>query len=427
MAARRGKTARIASSAAVGLAAFLVSLTAFAQEYLVAVGTQRMVRVEYSIGRSAVGSSEIADYKILENRREILITGKEAGETTLTLWDQQGLLKNEFRIRVRPSAGSANQIIDEMKQLLGGIEGITFKAVGRNVWLEGEVLTARDMDRIKTVLESYPEVKSLVNMSPVTQEMLDVATAEGVKTVQLTLTIMEIDKNLSRQLGVKWGGSVSPQTSAPLQIPGAPFLGPITGVVKDILPQLNFMTSSGKSRVLASPTLITQSGKEADLFVGGELPIPVAQGGGAISIEYKEYGVKLKFLPEVDTQNNINTAINMEMSSLGGPSAGGAPGILTNRVNTNVFVREGESITLGGLVQSTDAQAVDKIPGLGNIPVLGNLFKSRSFIKNETEFLVFATPKLIRSASEAGAELKDKVQGDFEEFSEIGQKKKKKK
>lgn len=427
MATRPGKTARTAVRLAAGAAVLILSSAALAQEYVVAVGTQRMVRVDYAIGRSAMGSAEIADYRILENRREILITGKEAGETTLTLWDQQGLLKNEFRIRVRPSSGSANQIIDELKQLLGGIEGITFKAVGRNVWLEGEVLTQRDMDRIKTVLESYPEVKSLVNMSPVTQEMLDVATAESVKTVQLTLTIMEVDKNLSRQLGVRWGGSLSPQSSASLQSSGGSFLGPITGVVKDILPQLNFMTSSGKSRVLASPTLITKSGNEADLFVGGELPIPVAQGGGAVSIEYKQYGVALKFLPEVDTQNNINTKISVEMSSLGGPSAGGVPGLLTNRVNTNVFVREGESITLGGLVQSTDAQAVDKVPGLGNIPVLGNLFKSKSFVKNETEFLVFATPKLIRSAEEAGAELKEKVQSDFEEFSEIGAKKKKKK
>jgi pilus assembly protein CpaC len=178
------------------------------------------------------------------------------------------------------------------------------------------------------------------------------------------------------------------------------------------------MTSTGKARVLAQPTLITKSGQKAELFVGGEIPIPVAQGGGGISIEYKEYGVKLQFEPKVDTQDNIDTAIFVEMSSLGGPVAGGAPGLITNRVNTSAFVQTGESITLGGLIQAADAENVDKVPGLGNIPVLGNLFKSKQFIRNQTEMVVFATPRIV-TAAEAGAGLKDKVTGDFEEFEEI--------
>jgi pilus assembly protein CpaC len=128
--------------------------------------------------------------------------------------------------------------------------------------------------------------------------------------------------------------------------------------------------------------------------------------------------VKLQFEPKVDTQDNIDTAIFVEMSTLGGPVAGGAPGLITNRVNTSVFVSTGESITLGGLVQASDAENVDKVPGLGNIPVLGNLFKSKQFIRNQTEMLVFATPRVV-TAAEAGAGLKDKVTGDFEEFDEI--------
>lgn len=187
------------------------------------------------------------------------------------------------------------------------------------------------------------------------------------------------------------------------------------------------LTSSGQARVLARPTLITRSGQKAELFVGGEIPIPVAQGSGAVSVEYKEYGVKLEFEPHVDTQDNIDTTIFVEMSNLGGPSPGGnAPGLITNRVMSNVFVRQGQSITLGGLVKSEDAENVDKVPGLGSIPVLGNLFKSKGYMRNQTEMVIFATPTIV-SADEAGRELREHVTAEFEEFEEIDTHKVKKK
>lgn len=389
------------------------------EQQVVAVGAQTVVRVDFAIGRSALGNDSIADFKILDNRHEIVLTGRKAGETTLTLWDQQGGLRSEITVRVRPSSGGARQITEELEQLLGGIEGIHYKEVGGTVWVEGEVLTQRDLDRVNKVLEGYPEVRSLVELSPMTQVMMDQAEADSVKTVQMEVTIMEVDKSMMRNLGVRWSSSVNPNAAAPFQTGSGGGFGPITGVISNILPTINMLTSTGKARVLAQPTLITKSGQKAQLFVGGEIPIPVAQGNGAISIEYKEYGVKLEFEPKVNTQNNIDTAIFVEMSSLGGPApGGGAPGLITNRVNTNVFVKDGESITLGGLVRSEDAQSIDKVPGLGSIPVLGNLFKSKQFIRNQTEMLVFATPRLV-TADEAGAALKDKVTGEFEEFTEI--------
>ena len=401
---------------ALVLAAASIAAAAQMEQQVVAVGAQTIIRVDFPIGRSALANDNVADFRILESRQEVLLIGRKAGETTLSLWDQQGTLQREILIRVRPSSGGAKQITEELQQLLGGIEGIEYREVGGTVWLEGEVLTERDLERITKVLESYPEVRSLVELSPMTQQMMDRAEADSVKTVQMDVTIMEVDKQMLRSLGVKWGSSINPSSSLPFE---GTSIGPISGVIDNILPSINMMTSTGKARVLAQPTLITKSGQKAQLFVGGELPIPVAQGGGAISIEYKEYGVKLEFEPKVDTQDNIDTMIFVEMSSLGGPAAqGGAPGIISNRVNTNVFVKTGESITLGGLVQASDAQNVDKVPGLGSIPVLGNLFKSKQFIRNQTEMLVFATPRVV-TAAEAGSGLKEKVTGDFEEFDEI--------
>jgi pilus assembly protein CpaC len=401
--------------AGVLLLATAVTTSAQMEQQVVAVGAQTVLRVDFPIGRSALANDTVADFRILESRQEILLIGRQAGETTLSLWDQQGTLQREILIRVRPSSGSAKQITEELESLLGGIEGIQYREVGGTVWIEGEVLTQRDLDRIGKVLESYPEVRSLVELSPMTQQMMDRAEADSIKTVQMDVTIMEVDKQMLRSLGVKWAGSVNPSSTLPFE---GSSVGPISGVISNILPSINMMTTTGKARILAQPTLITKSGQKAELFVGGEIPIPVAQGGGGISIEYKEYGVKLQFEPKVDTQDNIDTAIFVEMSSLGGPVAGGAPGLITNRVNTSVYVKTGDSITLGGLVQASDAENVDKVPGLGNIPVLGNLFKSKQFIRNQTEMLVFATPRVV-TAAEAGTGLKDKVTGDFEEFEEI--------
>jgi pilus assembly protein CpaC len=127
-----------------------------------------------------------------------------------------------------------------------------------------------------------------------TQQLMDRAQADSIKTVQMDVTIMEVDKTMMRSLGVKWGSSINPSSALPFE---GTSIGPISGVISDILPSINMMTSTGKARVLAQPTLITRSGQKAQLFVGGELPIPVSQGGGAVSIEYKEYGVKLEFEP----------------------------------------------------------------------------------------------------------------------------------
>ena len=403
---------------ALGLACTLAPASWAAQqaEETVVVGGQKLLRLDAPVGRIAIGDDNVADFRVLESRREVLILGRRPGQTSLTIWDQQGGVQREITVRVRPSSGSARQIIDELEQLIGGIEGIEYREVGGTVWLEGEVLTERDLERIGKVLEGYPEVRSLVELSPITAEMMDRAEADAVKTVQLDVTIMEVDRSLMRNLGVRWSSSVSPSSLLPFE---GSSLGPITGVIDNLIPSLDMLTSSGKARVLSRPTLITKSGQPAELFVGGEIPIPVAQGSGAISIEYKEYGVKLEFEPVVDTQDNIDTRIFVETSNLGGAApGGGAPGLITNRVSTTVFVRPGESITLGGLIKSEDAQRVDKVPGLGSIPVLGNLFKSKSYVRNETELVIFATPRVV-SVSEAGRELRDKVTADFEEYEEI--------
>jgi hypothetical protein len=121
------------------------------EQQVVAVGAQTIVRVDFPIGRSALANDNVCDFRILESRQEVLLIGRKAGETTLSLWDQQGTLQREILVRVRPSSGGARQITEELKELLGGIEGVEYR--GRGHWLaEGEVLTQR-LDRISKVRE----------------------------------------------------------------------------------------------------------------------------------------------------------------------------------------------------------------------------------------------------------------------------------
>jgi pilus assembly protein CpaC len=172
--------------------------------------------------------------------------------------------------------------------------------------------------------------------------------------------------------------------------------------------------------MLSNPTIIARSGEKGHLFVGGEIPIRVAQGLGQFSVQYKEFGLKVDFTPQVDQLNNINMAIQIEASRLsgqGGPDM--PPGIIKNQIDTKVFVKDKETIVLGGLVSQEDSLLVDKVPGLGNLPVFGNVFKSAQFRKSETDLVMFATPHLVARPGEAGENVAGETQKAFEKNEEL--------
>jgi pilus assembly protein CpaC len=229
---------------------------------------------------------------------------------------------------------------------------------------------------------------------------------------------MEVDRSYLRTLGVQWSGSPVQMNPLNFASKGGPALSPVTGTIS--LPQLNAIASSGKGRLLSSPSLIARSGEKGHLFVGGEIPIRVAQGLGQFSVQYKEFGLKMDFAPVVDQLNNITMAIMIEASRLSGQgTADSPPGIIKNQIDTKVFVKEGDTIVLGGLVSNEDSLMVDKVPGLGNVPVFGNVFKSAQFRKSETDLVMFATPHLVRSASEAGQNVAGQTQQNYNQNQDI--------
>jgi pilus assembly protein CpaC len=380
------------------------------------VGDQKHLTMGYKVGNISIGDSKVVQVEVIKDRSEVLLIGRGVGVTKLMLWDQQGALRDEMQVFVNPT--NVRRTMEELQLIIGSIEGLRFRSVGSQVVLDGEVLTQDDMDRINKVVSGRKDVLNLVKMSKETQRLIDEQNAAAVRTVQLDIKIMEVDRSYLRNLGVQWSGSPVQMNPLSLASKGGPALGTVTGTIS--LPQLNAITTSGKARMLQNPSIIARSGEKGHLFVGGEIPIKVAQGLGQMSVQYKEFGLKVDFLPQVDQLNNINMSVQIEASRLsgqGGPDT--PPGIIKNQIDTKVFVKENETIVLGGLVSNEDSLLVDKVPGLGNVPVFGNVFKSAQFRKSETDLVMFATPHLIRQAGEAGQNVAGETLKNFNQNQEL--------
>ena len=168
------------------------------------------------------------------------------------------------------------------------------------------------------------------------------------------------------------------------------------GIASNITSRINFLSTNGDAVMLAEPVLTAASGGSAKFLAGGEVPYPTRDANGNTVVDFKEYGIKLDISPQIDSAGNVRTLIDTEISSLDpAVSIQGAPGLLTRRAQTQVNVRSGETIVISGLLTSETSKDVDKLPGLGNLPVLGALFKSRNVRNSVSELVIFVTPEVI--------------------------------
>jgi pilus assembly protein CpaC len=197
---------------------------------------------------------------------------------------------------------------------------------------------------------------------------------------------VEVNKDAFRNLGIQWPASSS------LSDPSGMRIGRMEpGNALEIT--IDHQVIQGKARIISRPRLICASGQKASFQAGGEIPIPHSDGEGGITVTWKPYGIILDVAPSIDSQDKIHIQIRSEVSMVDHANAiNGVPGILTRRVNTFLSLENGQTVVLSGLVHSDDAKNIQKIPVLGDIPIFGELFKSRSFQKRETELVVFLTP-----------------------------------
>jgi pilus assembly protein CpaC len=363
-------------------------------------GKSVVLRTETTVKRISIANPEIADFNLL-SPTEIYLTGKAAGTTNLTMW-QDGRITAVYDLVVSYDVSGLKQ---QLQQILPAERDLRVAAANQSLMLSGKVTSAAALNHALSLAKAYaPEgrVTNLVDVGGVHQVMLEVRVAEMSKSITKRLGINFAYQN-GDSFGVSLLGGLTQATGFPLDFTYSPAVNALfrfdqwgatwTGFV-------DALQEDGLIKVLAEPNMVTLSGQSATFLAGGEFPIPVPDDDG-IAIEYKQFGVALSFTPVVHSKDKISIRVAPEVSDLDFTNAVRiegyvVPGLRTRRVSTTVELGDGQSFAIAGLLRENVRTVVSKFPLLGDIPVLGVLFQSKAFQKEETELVIIVTPHLVK-------------------------------
>jgi pilus assembly protein CpaC len=311
-----------------------------------------------------------------------------------------------------PKAAPEVPLEDKVADYIG-LPDVAVRSVGGRLLLEGDVDSQNDLERVERIASLF------------SQDVVNLVAVRNPYQVLLQVQVVEINRGALKNLGITWGSVIDGALSAgsfmfgewtsPLGL-GLGGRGPeevwqarlpIGSIVEElwrlspIRAVLDTLVSEDLAQVLAAPSLLTLSGEEADFLVGGEIPVYMGQMDGRAVFEWRPYGVKLKMLPSVDTKGRIVLDIEPEVSSLDWSNAldtgiATIPALRMRKASTHLIVEDDVTIAVGGLIQNTEAKIVKKLPILGDIPIIGGLFKSERFEKGESELVILITPKVVR-------------------------------
>lgn len=361
------------------------------------------------VRRAAVGNGRVLQVNALDNR-QLLLLPESVGESSLHLWLGHGEIR-KYRIHV--TAQNQQRQVEEINALLGADSGVIARLAGNRVVLEGERPTEEGSYRVGEVLKRYPNVVSLVSRTGFE------------RMVNLEVKMIEVSRNALKQLGVRWHSGAGAwsmagpsfgvigdfKRSAALMPGGAaeaaaqaaglsvlPRVSPFAtsvSMASSLRSMIDLMVQNGDAAVLAEPRLSTRSGGNARFVAGGELPLPVLGGNGSASVQFKEYGVRFDVSPTVNARGIISASLHTEISSINEDVVvQGMPGLRKQSASTDVNLRPGQTLVIAGMVSQEMTGAVEKIPGLGDLPILGHLFRSKRFRNRESEMIVLITPQL---------------------------------
>jgi pilus assembly protein CpaC len=386
------------------------------QKLHLTVGKSIIIQSPGAVRRVSLVSPEIADVMVL-TPTQIYLTGKASGLTHVTLWDVGDKVIGILELEISPDISRLKEMLHK---ILPEEKDIRINSTHDQITLAGTVSSATNLSQVLALAAPFAPLDE--KKEPKIINLVEVA---GVHQVMLEVRVSEISRSLLRRLGFNFNYISSSGRNFGLSLlnrltslPAAGF--PSSGVeVSDAINAIfrflshdttwtvfiDALKEEGLLKVLAEPTLITLSGKTANFLAGGEFPIPVPQssggGGTTITIEYKPFGVGLSFTPTVLSNKKINMHVTPEVSELDFSNAlttGGfvVPSITTRRVSTVIELADGQSFAIAGLLKDDVREIVSKFPLLGDIPVLGALFRSTSFRKNESELVVIVTPHLVK-------------------------------
>jgi len=389
-------------------------------QVLLSVGEGQMINLPRSVASVWTSNPDVADV-YMNGARQMNLFGKKAGEATVIATSADGSVVYGANVRVNQNISSINDIL---RQAMPDAN-ISVTNVGQVAVLNGTVASPDDAAQAEMLVKAALNPGVNVNdpnaaLTIVPVSRLKVATP---LQVMLKVRIAEVDRNALKSWGMnllskdttngfnfgigRGNPGTIPATGSPtFNVSGTATtlagFGKLFGL--DLLGTLDLEASDGLATILAEPNLTALSGETASFLAGGEFPVPVSQSLGAVTIEYKQYGVGLAFTPVVLADGRISMRVRPEVSQL--DDANGVtlnnfrvPALTTRRAETTVELGSGQSFMIAGLIQNTASNSVDKAPFLGDIPVLGALFRSTKFQRHETELVVIVTPYLVRPVS----------------------------
>lgn len=418
----------------------------------VPVFKSRTIQLESEVRRISVGNPDIADVLILRTNA-LYVLGKDLGTTNVMMWDRRGDLISSLSVEVTHDLEGLKR---QLARVLQG-ESIEVYSVQRNVVVAGQVSSLARMDAALKLAESYLEqsgtAKETIFFDQQGQgggsqrnmgEVINLMTVGGAQQVMLQVKVAELQRSVARKLDAQlatlgksgqWslGGGSSGVTFPGSNVPVFGDGSTVGPIFEDLLPSdqgfansgifasfvsnefaanlaLDIAKENGLGRILAEPTLTALTGQEAQFLSGGSFPIPVTSEDG-IGVDFRDFGVKLIFVPVVLGDGRINLKLNISVSELlptnsllvsAGGSAGSSnsvfavPALTERRALSTVELSDGQTIGIAGLSNESMRESIRKFPGLGDIPVLGQLFRSQAFQKGETELVILVTPRLAK-------------------------------
>lgn len=379
------------------------------QKLELTVGKSKVLDLPVAIKRASLANPEVADTVVL-SPTQIYLTGKTIGVTNVTLWNESGKMMGMYDVVIAPDV---TRLKENLHKTLPEEQGILVTSDHDHITLSGTASNANNLNRALSMAEAYAP-KKIVNALQV----------GGVQQVMLEVRVAEMNRELIKRLGVNFTGIgndffglsvLANLTSiASLAHPAGQMATVTNAVTQSIQGAFGFNAASTSwtgfvdalkeenlLKVLAKPTLMALNGQEAAFLAGGEFPIPVPQAFGLVTIQFKKFGVGLVFTPNVLDRKHISLNVAPEVSELDFTNALRTqgfvvPAITTRRAATTIELADGQSFAIGGLLRDNVRESVKKVPFLGEVPILGALFRSSSFQKSETELVIIVTPHLVK-------------------------------
>ena len=372
-------------------------------------GKSIVLHSDTSVTRISIANPDVADFKLL-SPNEIYITAKAAGTTNLTMW-RNNRVSAIFDLDVVYDISRFKQ---QLEQILPDENDLRVNFSNDSITLSGKVSNATNLSQALSLAKAFAPEGNIQNLIQV----------GGVHQVMLEIRVAEMSKSLTKRLGINLAytrgddfavstlGGLSQVVKATDAVLGSDGVGFAYSPAVSALFRfgvgsatwtgfIDALREDGLVKILAEPTLITLSGQTANFLAGGEFPVPVPQGLGTVAIEYKPFGVGLVFTPTVLSKNKINLQVSPEVSELDFTNAlvlqgYTIPGLRTRRTSTTIELGDGQSFAIAGLLRESVRTINSKYPLLGDIPILGALFQSKEFQKEESELIIIVTPHLVK-------------------------------